>query len=281
VNSQFGLLASIGDFFGNATPPLASFGGSTTVSTGVTLAAHAARLLSVGMWALGAVGAWRRWRSGRPTLLLVLLAYSPALVFFAGAYGNEGLLRVYLFSLPWTACLAASALRPVASSLTRLGVLRAPAGLAVAVILFFPAFFGNDYSYVMSQSEVEGTLAFYQSAPPGAMFIADDNFPSDIDGRYNLFPELILYGQGGVLDGPKPLTSNAVAITRAIEAYNPQPGEPEYVLISPSMQEFGIAYGFLYPHELQDLSRTLNHAPGWFRIYHAQGLTVFELPPNS
>ena len=91
VNNQFGILASIGNFFGNATPPLVSLG-RIKVSPGITFSAEAARILTVGMWALGAVGAWRRWRDRRPTLALVLLAYSPALVFFAGAYGTEGLL---------------------------------------------------------------------------------------------------------------------------------------------------------------------------------------------
>jgi len=280
VNNEYGLLKSIGNFFGNAAPPLVSLGAHVKVSAGVTLSAEAARLLSLGMWALGAVGAWRRWRSGRPTLPLVLLAYSPALVFFAGAYGNEGLLRVYLFSLPWTACLAASAIGPVEGNLRKLGVLRAPVVLVVVIALFIPAFFGDDYSNVVSKSEVQGVLAFYRSAPRGTIFAGDANFPSQLSGRYNLFPEVALFGAGGIFEGARTVPS-AADLTKAIEADDPAPDEPEYVLISSTMQHFGTAYGFLYPNQLRDLSKKFDNAPGWFRIFHNDGLTVFELPPNS
>ena len=90
------------------------------------LSADASRYLTVGIWLVAAIGAVRRWRSGRPTIALVLLAYSPGLIFFAGAYGNEGLLRVYLFSLPWSACLVASAIQPVAAGIS---VTRGPPSL--------------------------------------------------------------------------------------------------------------------------------------------------------
>ena len=190
VNSKFGIIASFGNFFGNATPPLVSLGQTVKVTAGVTFSADAARLLTVGMWLFAAVGAVRRWRWRRPTLALVLLAYSPAFVFFAGAYGDEGLLRVFLFSLPWTACLVASAVNPVAAGSSRfgLGALRAPVALAIALALFLPAFFGDDYSYVMSKGEVQGALSFYNTAAPGTIFIGDGNFPQGINQRYNEFP---------------------------------------------------------------------------------------------
>jgi hypothetical protein len=281
VNAKFGIVASFGNFFGNATPPLVALGKTVKVTAGVTASADAARLLTLGMWALAAVGAVRRWRNRRPTLALVLLAYSPGLVFFAGAYGNEGLLRVFLFSLPWTACLAASAIKPVAASESRLGALRAPVVLAVVIALFFPAFFGDDYSYVMSKGEVQGSAAFYQSAAPGTVFIGDGNFPSGINQRYNDFPEVDLFDNGGILFVPNPPLSNAAALTQAIVANNPNPKEPAYVILTNSMQAFGTAFGFLYPGEIQKLQTTLDSAPGWIRIYDKQGFTVFELPPTT
>ena len=87
VNSHFGILKSIGNFFGNAAPPSVEH---RHVPQGTHVSEEASRLLSVGMWGLSAIGALRRWRSGRPTLALVLLAYSPVFVFFAGGYGTEG-----------------------------------------------------------------------------------------------------------------------------------------------------------------------------------------------
>jgi hypothetical protein len=279
VNAKYGVVASLGKFFGNATTPLVSLGPTVKVSAGVTLSADAARLLTVGMWAAAAVGAVRRWRNRRPTLALVLLAYSPAAVFFAGAYGNEGLLRVYLFSLPWTACLVASAVHPVAVSRFRLGALRAPIALAIVIALFFPAFFGDDYSYVLSKNEVQGSLSFYQSAARGTVVLADGDFPDNINERYNEFPELTLYGIGGILDAAHPPTSQAAKLTKAIEAHVQKSDEPTYVIITNSMQANGNEFGFLKPHELQHLKKTLDNAPGWFRIYNSPGFTVYELPP--
>jgi hypothetical protein len=281
VNNQFGILASIGNFFSNATPPLASLG-RIKVSPGITFSAETARILTVGMWALGAVGAWRRWRDRRPTLALVLLAYSPALVFFAGAYGTEGLLRVYLFSLPWTACLVASALKPVAGSTSKWGAFRAPVALAIIVGLFFPAFFGDDNVYVMSKTEVQSVSTFYQLASPGTIFAADGNFPSQINGRYNLFPIESLYGPGGVLTLAKPTPTTAAAITQVIEDYQRESGrlnEPAYLILSNSMQTYGTAYGLFLPDKVQELTKAFDAAPGWNRILHNKDITIYELAP--
>jgi len=90
-----------------------------------------------------------------------------------------------------------------------------------------------------------------------------------------------LYGAQGILNGIKSSATNGAAITKAIEGVDPEPDEPVYVLIASSMQAFGTEYGFLRPGQLAELSKTLSGAPGWFRIYHSSGLTVYELPPIS
>jgi hypothetical protein len=276
VNQNFGLTRSVGNFFGNAAPPSSSLGAA---SSGVRVAEQASHLLSGGMWAMSAVGALRRWRSGRPTLALVLLAYSPVFVFFAGAYGDEALLRVYLFSLPWTVCLVASAIKPVSFRYSKVGVLRAPIALAIVVALFFPSFFGDDASNVIPQDEVKGVLAFYKTANPGTIFAVDNNFPENINGRYNLFGEQLLYGDGGLLvKKGEPITSNATAITRIVTQNSLRAGEPAYILITTGMLRFGKAYGFLTASDLQRLRTTLSNAPGWFLLSSSSDVTVFELP---
>ncbi|MGA2306256.1 MAG: hypothetical protein ABSH29_19045 [Acidimicrobiales bacterium] len=278
VNSHFGILKSIGNFFSNAAPPSASIG---QVPKGTLFSEEASRLLSVGMWGLSGIGALRRWRRGRPTLALVLLAYSPIFVLFAGGYGSEGLLRVYLFSLPWTVCLAASALKPLAANVSKLGSLAPPVALAAAITLFFPAFFGDDAVNVMPESDVQGVLAFYQSARPGTIFSVADNAPGALNGRYNLFGSVFLYGPGGVISGPKLFVSNAAAFTRVIKKYDLNPDQPTYVLITQSMQTYGVEYGFVSSAQLEDLRHMLSRAPGWFEAYNAHGVTAFELPPND
>jgi len=278
VNSHFGITKSIGNFFANAAPPSAAVG---YVPKGTLFAEDATRLLSLGMWGLSAVGALRRWRSGRPTLALVLLAYSPVVVFFAGSYGTEGVLRVYLFSLPWTVCLASSALQPPGTRTWRLGPMIAPVALIGMIALFLPAFYGDDSVNVMPQGDVQGTLAFYQTARPGSLFAAVNNYPNDINGRYNLFPPQYLYGQGGVISGSDPLVSNAAAFTRVIESNTANPRQPSYVLITQSMVTEGTQYGLLTSKDFSKLNHMLDHAPGWRRIYDVDGVTAYELAPTT
>ena len=82
------------------------------MSVAQRLIGHIQEALALGMWCLAIAGAWLRRKSGRPVLALLLLAFSPFLMLVILAYGQEGVLRVYLFSLPWTAALAALALAP-------------------------------------------------------------------------------------------------------------------------------------------------------------------------
>jgi hypothetical protein len=278
VNSHFGILKSLGNIFQNSALPSSSLG---QVPKGTLFSEEASRLLSAGMWGLSGIGALRRWRNGRPTLALVLLAYSPVFVFFGPAYGTEGLLRVYLFSLPWTVCLAASAIRPRAASISRLGALVAPAVLAVAIALFLPSFFGDDAVNVMPQSDVQGMSAFYQSARPGTIFSMADNAPGDLNARYNLFGSQFLYGPGGLVTGPRLYLSNAAAFTRLIKKNDLNPDQPTYVLITKSMETYAAEYGFLDASNVQELRTMLGRAPGWFEAYNAHGVTAFELPPSG
>jgi hypothetical protein len=109
VNSTYGLLNSIGNFFSNARPP-ALQGGSVSAAQHTILRSQEA--LSLGMWFLAVLGVLLRRRAGRSVGSLALLAFSPFITLAMLAYGQEGVLRVYLFSLPWTAALAALALVP-------------------------------------------------------------------------------------------------------------------------------------------------------------------------
>ena len=159
------------------------------------------------MWLLALVGAWRRRHSGRIVLALLVLTYSPVLVLFGQAYGNEGILRVYLFSLPWAAALAAAAVEPGPLSrkmMPRLRAatgsldfswirpalrwLRAPVTLLIVIALFFVAFYGDDAFDTFPQSEVTAIQSFLQSARPGPVYVAEDNVPASDTDRYYLFP---------------------------------------------------------------------------------------------
>jgi hypothetical protein len=111
VNSRYGLLASFGKFFSNALTPA-----TTSAATGdQQLLERSVEVLSGIIWLLAVVGVWARRRAGYPVLALALLAFSPIFVIAGVHYGNEATLRVFLFSLPWSAALASCVLAPAAT----------------------------------------------------------------------------------------------------------------------------------------------------------------------
>jgi retron-type reverse transcriptase len=301
VESQYGLLTSLGSFFSNVAPPSASTAAATSsIPASQLLIQHCAEGLSVTIWLLALAGAWRRRHSGRIVLALVVLTYSPVLVLFGQAYGNEGILRVYLFSLPWAAALAAAAVEPgmlsgkmvprlraatggLDLSWVKAGLawLRAPVALWFVLALFFVAFFGDDAVYTFPQTEVNTVLSFLQRATPGPIYVAEANVPGGDTARYNLFPVNSIFGS---LDGT-PLASHAtpdIAKLIAEDATTLTLGrEPAYVLIAPSMVPYNAAYAQAPPDSFRILQTSLARSREWKLIADTDGTIIYELPPGA
>jgi hypothetical protein len=309
VNNQYGLLSSFGEFFGNAAPPSLK-AGHLVASQKVIEGCEAA--LSLGMWGLAAAGALlRRW-SDRRVLALVLLASSPVVLLVAAAYGQEGILRIYLFSLPWTAALAALALAPqlantaqpaprwgrladlratlrqvplkvtrtlrVPVALFNTGALRTLLVLMVVLGLFFPAFFGDDSFNVMTKSEVDTVTSFLQSAPAGPLYCGVDNAPLADTATYNLFPLTEIFGGAGVL-GDQPVKRDVADVIAKDSRKRTEGLEPAYVVVTPSMIAYSRAYGLQPPDSYAILLSALARSPVWRRVVDRAGTVIYELPP--
>ncbi len=304
VSNHYGLLSSIGSFFSNVTPPSASVGGAyLPVPSQQILIQRSAEGLSAVIWLLAVVGAWRRRRSRRTMLILVALTFSPALVLAAQAYGNEGVLRVYLFSLPWAAALAASAIEPVTGlggrALSRLSAvtgnrglargrsilswLRVPVVLCAVVGLFSIAFFGDDGFDVMPQSEVNTLLAFQQHAPLGPIYTATGNAAFLDTSKYNLLNFFTIFGS---LDGT-PVVSKAtpdIANVLATDSLSVTNGgqQPAYVVVAPSMVAYSKTYNEVPPYYFTMLLASLAHSPEWkLMVNDGHGTIIYELTPAA
>jgi hypothetical protein len=307
VNSRYGLLSSIGNFFGNATPPAFS---ATAVSPGQRFIERCAEALSLGVWLLAAFAAWRRRRSGRLVLTLVLLAYSPAVLLGLQAYGHEGILRVYLFSLPWAAALASLVLAPSARAvysrapqagrLAAAGAsirrpaswlkrvlhlpavrvepvaLRAPLALGVALALFFPAFFGDDSFNRMPSAQVAAMTSFWRHARPGPVYVAIDDAPVADSSRYSLFPLRSIFGVYG-LTSAEPIGQDIADILAWKAARRMSAGQRAYVVVSTTMVEYSNAYGITRPHSFAILLNSLANSAYWTPLVHEAGLEIYEL----
>jgi hypothetical protein len=300
VNRNFGILNSIGDFFGNAEPQDFTAG---VLPPNQRLVEHCQEALSAGMWVLAVAGAWLRRRSGRSVLALVLLTFSPFILLGALAYGQELILRVELFSLPWTAALAALALasprtveREVtgyrASPALSVGLqrhlpkltsaaLRVPLVLGLALALFFPAFFGDDSYNMMPRSEVTAITSFLGDAAPGPLYIAIGNVPTLVNtGRYNLFPLVPIFGGGLTIAGTAPVTPGILNIVTNFAREQTGGRKPAYIVIAPSMTAYNQAYRVTPPSSFTTLLMALAHDHRWKLVVRQSGTVIYELPPT-
>ena len=294
VNSHFGVLATIGSFFRNATPPSLA-DSSSSISSSQLMVQRCAGGLSVLIWVLSLVGAWLRRRSRRTVAALVILAYSPLIVLLAGAYGDEGILRVYLFSLPWSVALAAAVLTPTpglpvksrrgredgASQRIRrfrAEALRAPVVLAVVVTLFLVAFFGGDRWNTMSDAEVAAVTSFMQTAPGGPV-LAATNAPLHDTARYNLFPAASIFGPGAVFGTKKPPSDSALVLADRAARFT-SGDQPAYVIVTSSMIAYGQAYGTPTSY-FTILLNSLARSKYWKLVTSNPNAVIYKLPPKT
>jgi hypothetical protein len=144
-------------------------------------------VLSLALW--GAVSLTRRGLA-RTAVPLVCLAASPVFLLFGQNYGGEATLRVFLFSVPWLAALAFSAMDPhlLGRRRRRRAVLRPALWLVVIVALFVPACYGQEELAVVEPGEVVASHWFYRNADTGTvLMMAGPGFPGRSDARYNEF----------------------------------------------------------------------------------------------
>jgi hypothetical protein len=296
VNSHYGLLASAGSFMGNVRPPATCCSGVTPHSQSVLNSA--ADALSLGVWLLALLGAWKWRKSLRTVIALLFLTYSPIIVLVGGAYGGEGVLRVYLFSLPWAAALAAAALSPLPSlsaerprktnSATAfrevLGGLnrawRAPLALLIAMALFLPSFYGGDLSMVMSKSEVDTLEAFQQTVRPGPILCPIANAPLADTARYDQFPIGQVFGPYSVM-GLAPVTPGiATYLARTMVNYL-NGNQPGYIVITPSMAAYNVSNGVTRPSSYKVFLASLANSRYWKLLVNRQGTLIYQLSSTS
>jgi hypothetical protein len=277
VNHTYGLTASIGNFFGNVQGPSSTF---THLGPEARLSAKATRVLSIGMWGLALVGVIRRLRQGRPAVGLALLAFAPLVLLELLNYDNEGVLRVYLFSLPWTVCLAASALSPPSGALWRSKAILPTAVFAVIVALFLVGFYGDDGFNVMTPADVQASLFVYTHASPGPLMLLTQNFP-DSDVPRGIYSDKFVSVNPLIGSGPPGVTRLSPAavpfLTNEIASYGGGVTAPGYFLVSPSMIAYAEEFGLATAAQCRTFVAAMDRAPGWRILYKRGGATVYEL----
>jgi len=117
--------------------------------------------------------------------LTVAAATGLGLIVFS-SYGQEGILRVVLFALPWVSLLAASeGKNGWAMAVDLAGIVIVP----VIVLGFLFAIMGLDYYYAVRTDDVAMVRSFENSAPSGSLLFTIGNayLPVELTARYSDF----------------------------------------------------------------------------------------------
>lgn len=150
------------------------------LSDGQQLVAMISRGLVVAIAALATLGALHQHRAGSLDRRVVILALTPLLLFAGGSYDGEILFRIYLFSVPFLAFLAAHLFLPRADGIPRswwpaIGPIAACTALLGA---FLFAYYGKERENYFTPAEVVASEYLYSHAPPGALLIdGTTNYP--------------------------------------------------------------------------------------------------------
>ncbi|MEI6623478.1 MAG: hypothetical protein WCP28_16400 [Actinomycetes bacterium] len=124
------------------------------------------------VWGVAGLGLlWTWWRTRRISVPLLVVTIGPMCTIVLQSYGGEGILRVFLFSLPG-ACMLIAGLVSSTTARPRATILIAA---AVAVMLTFPGFliakWGNEDFERVSTGDVELYAHLFQVAPVGSTIV--------------------------------------------------------------------------------------------------------------
>lgn len=261
------------DFFDNVQTPTAE--GYPALSW-MTLTGYGARVTTVVVAAVAAAGMISRLRRRVPDPALFALALAPVLILAMNGYGAEGMLRVYVYALPWLAAFAAYALVGARPSFAPRPA-RTALAVLIAPLIFGPclvASFAQERAHYLSGDDVAAARWFEQNTPPGSYAVYyNGNFPARStahyaehgapDGTYtpNILAEI---GPGGTPEHVR------IGAQDVIERIEPQRG---YVIVSPSQKLVATMWGQL-PADDYDRAVLLLETSTRFRVIHRDGDAV-------
>jgi hypothetical protein len=232
-----------------------------------------ARLVTAAfIWGLALLGAlvWRPRNGNRAAVLLLFLAAFGMIA--AGNYGGEGVLRVYLFSLPGTVCLIAALI----SKLPQFwhGQVALCCTLLLMTPLFLVSRWGNELYEMVRPGELAAMFELYQIAAPGSSIIPLNSYgpPSQY---YNAAEDITGFPTVTV-----PLTTfgpQALAQITAAAADNPRGG---YVIMTADQEEAGWLIEGLPKNWGTTIENMLAHSPEYKLRYSNPDAEIFQYTPH-
>ena len=245
-------------------------------------------VLILGLWALAGLGAVRRVRAGLPALLLVLLAASPGLLTLGQNYGGEAIFRIYLFSLPWTVALAASALgrrRPRTRGRDWGAAVASGVALSVVIVLFMSAFYGSVELYRVRPGALAANQYFYDHARPGSVLgLVSANVPSRVGARYDEFMSGSTPPVLSTLDAFHNHVLGEADLPALSALYREHAGHTSgdmYLSLNTDQQVYVEVLGLMPAGAVAGLDRALAASVDWELFYRNADAVIYRLLPAS
>ncbi|MCU1427328.1 MAG: hypothetical protein JWL83_1328 [Actinomycetia bacterium] len=211
---------------------------------------------------------------------LAACAASPAAVLVVTAYGNEGILRVALFALPWLAMLA---VRPWSGRrLRRLGGVKVVA--ALLLVCYLVASFTLEWEFAGRKDEWQAVRLFENSAPSNSviMYSGSTTGPSRSTARY---PDFYWLARGGYvvrLHNRYDPALDLQDLTRRLVVNWPAPAY--FLLVDDTIKAHGDSYGPLDAAEYDAFAGAVSRSPNWRPVFTERHTVLYRMtryPPGA
>ena len=271
------VISAFGSLDGNAAAGLVGLGAATP---GQVLVSYVDRAFTAAVLLLALTSVLLHRRLRRTPLMLLGLSPLPWLV--ATNYGGEIIFRVFMFTLPATACALAVLVCEKPDRLRRAASWSAGAvgrALLLPVLLagFVISYYGKEQVFYFPPGEVAAVEHLDAIAPPGSTFVViNDNYPD----AYANYPRYTLDEFGDATpDLAKQMLADPVGRLTTIAADAPG---PTYLVITRGQLQSAAATGALPPGAITALQRELARDPAHFTVvYQSPDAVITQVTPDT
>lgn len=231
-----------------------------------------ARGLSVFVWAMAVLGFFRGLWQGRRDLVAAILMVAPFAVIFGQSYGGEAIYRVYLFSLPFAAFLAARFVLPKMDRAFAVRFMRPFVPITLCLALMMPAYFGLEGMNEIPTGEADASAYFYEEAPRGSLLVTVvASFPMRSKGTYDEY-QLPAGGDiapslSTISDFEEYTVSTDRLLTLLEGTMRNTAGVEKYAVISRGQQRATDLLDIGPPTMMADLETAMKASPNWEVAY--------------
>jgi hypothetical protein len=232
-------------------------------------------LLTITIWILAAAGVlimrMRGPHDARPMVLV--LAAAPFALLPAQSYGGEMLMRVNLFSLPFTAFLAASALLTLQPALDRIRVVALAVLCSVLTVTSVSSRYGNAQFDMFTAAEIDATKRLYELGPADAMLIAGGH---PTPWRYREYEQ---HRYRTVHDICEPMPDAAAGCAQLVHASARREQSGAMVLLNRAARSSLVMQGAMSSTVIDGMEASLARLPGVSLVFENEEARIYRIEP--